>query len=328
MGGLSVGSVQPDEVRRVRGAPDPAFLIVGTARSGTTLIQRLACSLEGVRVPPETHFRNFMKTTAAGRTFPMDEAELRATLVAFKQRKAARGLAIDADAIVDDLAGRCDDPWQLFGALVRSLAGPAAVYGEKTPEHLRWWRPLTAHFPSIRLIGVVREPRAVVASSLQVPFGPRSHHLLSERWQADQRQLDDARRTLPPERCLVLRYEDVVADPAAHRDRLAAFLGIDPSREADVAPETLRQDWEWWKGRSDGPVTTDRVEAWREVLSTRQSRDVTSICRGAMETFGYRDRPGAVRAALTRSTFRPSVQRARRRYRRSVRDELAWAVTL
>jgi len=38
------------------GRRGPDFLIVGSARSGTTLVQRLACELPGVAMPPETHF--------------------------------------------------------------------------------------------------------------------------------------------------------------------------------------------------------------------------------------------------------------------------------
>jgi len=36
--------------------PVPHFAIVGSPRSGTTLVQRLCCELEGVVVPYETHF--------------------------------------------------------------------------------------------------------------------------------------------------------------------------------------------------------------------------------------------------------------------------------
>ena len=35
---------------------DVDFLIVGTPRSGTTLVQRLACELPGVGMPRETEF--------------------------------------------------------------------------------------------------------------------------------------------------------------------------------------------------------------------------------------------------------------------------------
>src|SRR5687767_12835002 len=36
----------------------PDVFIGGTARSGTTLVQRLVCELDGVAVPPESHFLN------------------------------------------------------------------------------------------------------------------------------------------------------------------------------------------------------------------------------------------------------------------------------
>jgi hypothetical protein len=324
MGGLIMRPVEPGTDRAVDSSPDPSFLIVGTARSGTTLVQRLACSLEGVRVPPETHFRAFMKPRSRRESFPLDENALRATLAEFSERKVAKGLTVDIEGIVSDLKGRCSDPWQLFAALVRGLAGPAQVYGEKTPEHLRWWRPMTRHFPSLRLVAVVREPRAVVASNLQVPFGPRSHYLLAERWRADQRQLQTAVRSLPRERCMVIRYEDLVADPGAYRAELAAFLEVDPTNESTVAGAGLRLGWEWWKGRSDGPITSDRVEAWRETLTSVQALDIVAICRSSMKVFHYPNQLGGFKSLITKGSFSPSIQRARIHYRRSIRRELAW----
>ena len=41
-------------------AADVSFLMVGTPRSGTTLLQRLACELPGVGMPPETHFFDYV----------------------------------------------------------------------------------------------------------------------------------------------------------------------------------------------------------------------------------------------------------------------------
>ena len=320
--------VEPGMDRAVEGSQDPSFLIVGTARSGTTLVQRLACSLEGVRVPPETHFRAFTKALLQRESFPLDEPRLRAALVAFSERKVSEGLEIDVDAIVADLGGTCPDPWRLFAAIVRDLAGPAAVVGEKTPEHLRWWKPMTRHFPSLRLLAIVREPRAVVASNLQVPFGPRSHYLLAERWRTDQRQLRQARAGLPPERCRVVRYEDLVAEPARYRAEIGDFLGVDPSREAPVDTSNMRMEWEWWKERADAPITTDRLEAWRDVLSASQARDVLAICRSTMGAFGYTERPAAIAGAGRTATFPPRVQRARLGYRRTIRRELSWVEAL
>ena len=47
------------------------FMIVGVARSGTTLIQRLASELEEVRVPPETHFWRHAESLARQAEWPL-----------------------------------------------------------------------------------------------------------------------------------------------------------------------------------------------------------------------------------------------------------------
>jgi hypothetical protein len=306
---------------------DPAFLIVGTPRSGTTLVQRLACSLQGVRVPPETHYRSFVKSQLRTRRFPMDEPALRETLRSYAERKIAKDVPLDADAVVRDLGGRCDDPWQLFAALIRQFAGPADLYGEKTPEHVRWWRPMTAHFPALRLVAVVRDPRAVVASNLGVPFGPTSHLFLAERWRVDQTYVLAARDALGAGRCLVLRYEDVVADPDDTRARIGSLLGVDPAVQAEVDPAQMHHAWEWWKARASQPITSDRVESWRDVLSSSQAADVAAICRSPMRAFGYKA-PAALRAIARQVGFPPREQRRRLRYRGDVRRELAWAESL
>ncbi len=191
----------------------PAFVIVGTPRSGTTLVQRLASELPGVRVPPETHFFVHFATDLVGRrTFPLAGETLRNEIGRFAGLDTSRGLDLDEEAIVRHLGGTCERPVALFGAIVRDLAGDAALYGEKTPDHLLWWRPLSEALPQLRIISVVRDPRAVVNSNKAMPFGMGSCAALAERWNADQAQVEDMRRVLGPARTLAMRYEHIVED--------------------------------------------------------------------------------------------------------------------
>ena len=306
-----------DAVRRV-----PDFVIVGTSRSGTTLVQRLACGLDGVRVPPETHFRLFMWAMSERRSFPLDEMALREELAWYSARKTSNGLALDVDAIVDDLGGACSDPWDLFSCLVSHLAGPAEIVGEKTPEHVRWWPALTARFPRLKVICVVREPRAVVASNLGVPFAPKSHVLIAERWAAEQAMVRRAREVLPRARCLVLRYEDVVADPGSASEAIARLLRTRPVPTA-VRADDLFHGWEWWKERALAPITTDRVDAWAERLTPRQAARVLSICRPHLAAFGYAPRPGRATALAWRATIRPHDHARVRVFRSAFAQEMA-----
>jgi Sulfotransferase family len=306
----------------------PAFAIVGTPRSGTTLVQRLASELPGVRVPPETHFFvDFAPELIARRAFPLGEAELREEIRRFAGLETSRGLDLNEDAIVRHLGGRCERPVALFGAIVRRMAGDAAVYGEKTPDHLLWWRPLTAALPELKMVTVVRDPRAVVNSYRAMPFGMDSHVVLAERWNADQEQVHAMRGTLAPDRYLALRYERIVEDPEGARCGLARFLGVDDASGHPLeqpGEPALHMPWETWKAAASGPLVRDRAEAWRAELTEREAADIAAICRPTMSRLGYLDDPTDRRISRMRiATLSPVEQWRRAHFRLARRRRIA-----
>jgi hypothetical protein len=290
-----------DSMIETQSLPTPAygsnqlgFLIVGTPRSGTTLVQRLASELPGVRVPPETHFfPHFGVDLIHRRTFPLDGTGIEQEVRRFSALKTSRGMDLDPAQVATDLDGRCFSALDLFQAIVRSLAGPAEMYGEKTPNHLLWWRPLSRALPSLRLIAVVRDPRAVTSSYASAPFGMDSSAVLAESWVADQREVLAASVALGTRRCLTLRYEDVVEDPERALESLRGFLDrplIDDAAPPGTRPQpSILMPWETWKLDALGPVVKNRVDAWRTELSPRDIASVTAICASQMRAFGYED---------------------------------------
>lgn len=271
-------------------------MLVGTARSGTTLAQRLACELAGVRVPHETHFFNrYAGELLARRRFPLGATELRQELDAFLSVDTSHGLPLDPERVVELLGGTAGTALELFAAIVHALAGGGAILGEKTPEHLLWWEPLARAMPQLRLVGIVRDPRAVVASQRHVDWGIKSHVQLATQWSLDQHELLRARATLGASRFLLLRYEDLVQDPERARRGLAAFLRADGVASEEPEAERLVLPWEHWKQRVFRPITTDRTEAWRRELSERDADDVTAIGAAQMQELGYGQGAGAPR---------------------------------
>jgi len=300
-------------------ALDVAFLIVGTPRSGTTLVQRLACELDGVRVPPETHFFSLFAPDLLGRrSFPMQRDALRDEVARFAAMPTSDGLDLSVDSVVDALGDRCESPIELFSAIVAELSRGATVRGEKTTDHLVWWRPIAAALPRCRFIWVVRDPRAVVASNLRVPWGMSSIAALSERWAEDQRQLIEASRTLGPNRVLCLRYENVVANAAGARSEMARFLGIGRATATSQARGDLFLPWETWKMDAVGPIAGERLDAWRESLTPKQQDVVLWITRAIAPEFGYpggRRRPTLAAFSLSERFRRTHVRIARNRER-------------
>jgi Sulfotransferase family len=284
----------------VAAARQPAFLVVGTPRSGTTLVQRLASELPGVAVPPETHFFTEFSTALLRRhRFPLEGDALRAAVDDYAGRRYLRDVPFDPATVVADLDGRAGSPVDLYAAVVRHLAGDGAeVVGEKTPGHLLWWRPLSTAIPGLKLVVVVRDPRAVAVSHVRLGWSG-DHVKPAQRWNDDRRRSSAAERALGPSRVLVVRFEDVVADPTAARSRLAGFLGIVPGPTGESAEAGLHVPaWETWKAGAAGPVDASAADRWRDELSPRGSAEVAAVCARGMAALGYDAAPAGRRPAL------------------------------
>lgn len=294
----------------------PRFLIVGTPRSGTTLTQRLACELPGVKVPPETHFFARFYPRMFRWSFPLEEAALREAMVSFTATKRVQDAHLDADRLVERLGGRAGGPLQIFAAVVEEMAsGGAIIYGEKTPPHLLWWAPLARALPALKIIAVVRDPRAVVASWLDTPWMPTrldGYVLVAERWRLDQGVIARAAEALGPERCLLLRYEDIVVDPDRARGAIATLIGAEggtPVRTPEA--DELYLPWETVKSRAVGEITAERISAWEERLPPALARRVEAVCRRAMVRFGYPTSQGALRSVAVQASFNPRTNASR-----------------
>ncbi|MGZ4713569.1 MAG: sulfotransferase family protein [Acidimicrobiia bacterium] len=305
------------------------FLIVGTPRSGTTLVQRLACELPGVGIPYETHF--FTKGVevlteghARPHVDPFDPDRLRAALTRYAALPHLEGAHLDVDAVLDRVG---PDPslLDLFDAVVATMAGDAPVLGEKTPGHLHWAAAIAQVRPELRVIGVVRDPRAAIASQRAVPWGSNRVDVASGLWVDDQRTLAALADRLG-DRMIVLRYEDVAAEPGVARTAIAGLLGLREPEGATGAGQSpsgsLRLPWETWKESVDAPIGVERVDAWREALTVLDAARVRAECSPMLERFGYGDlAPGAITGPVLRATMGRHIRR-RRRNRARRRDSL------
>jgi hypothetical protein len=311
----------------------PAFMVVGSPRSGTTLVQRLACELPGVAMPPETHFFDlFVRGLLQRGKPPFDAARIADEVARWAALPELRGVSVDPASVVSLLDSRCTRVTDLFDAILGAMVGDAPRYGEKTPNHLYWWRPLARAFPHLRFIAVVRDPRAVVASNLAAPWAAAMFH---PRW-GDSAYVAMAERcrfeletvlqltTGLPDRSLVLRYEDVISDPAAARDAIAAL--IKPAVDSAVAAtRDYVLPWESWKAGALAPVDTSRLTAWRKDLDARRAATVAGVCRGVMSRFGYPTTAGERLDALgARLRLSPSTQYRRATYRRHLAEDARW----
>jgi hypothetical protein len=265
------------------------FLVVGLARSGTTFVQRLASEIVDVWVPRETHF--WSRSLGADGRFAarhLSPADVRAVIEQMQQPGEPIHLSADeaARVLAGTSSGGCT-PWELFVGLVDVLSpdGPTTL-GEKTPGHATITTRLLSTHPHLKVIVVVRDPRAIFASALEVPWGVRDCQRLAWRWRLVYERMSADLDAFGAHRVLLVRYEDVVTDPSGFQRDVAAFLGV-PLEISPVGSQELFLTHETWKQRAVESPDPDRVDAWRTQLSPTDTTLIDQITAPVADRFGY-----------------------------------------
>ncbi|MBN2114430.1 MAG: sulfotransferase [Acidimicrobiia bacterium] len=143
-------------------------------------------------------------------------------------------------------------------------------------------------FPDGAFFCIVRDPRDVLASQQGRGF-KRSAERIATHWR-DYYERFRRFSLLHPRRSLVVRYEDLVADPEPQYARIFGLLRLDYGDE-------VRRYWDSKASvhhtrHNNAPAVgrqlfTSSLGRWREDLQPADLATVERACRRAMERFGY-----------------------------------------
>jgi hypothetical protein len=268
------------------------ILIVGANGTGTTLLRLMLDSHEHIAIPQETGFLRLANAHRWVPYWPLG-GEWHANL------------DLTDDALMAALA-------DFYGGLFSSYAEKRGKqrWGDKTPFHV-WHLQLAARmFPELQVIGIVRHPGAVV-SSLRRRFRrplPRA----TKHWKRSTKQLIQEAVTLG-DRCVVLRYEDLVAAPEATMRPLLDWLGEPWSDRVLAHHEVSRPAGIEVEGftRADAPIDPSHASDWEQHLRGSARQQVVRRTRALATFLGY-DPETSVPVAEIGSPFATGTQLAER----------------
>jgi len=205
--------------------PAPPFFIVGSARSGTTLLRLMLNAHPEVAIPPESRF-----ITEMWRDKPQVEVE--PVLDALGRHDRFRLWELPIEEVRAELDGgpaRITAPYtEVMEAPYRAWARrrDKPLWGDKTPRYVESIPLLSRLWPPARFVHLVRDGRNVALSYADVAFGPKTLAKAAALWARRVRAGVEAGRTLDPGRYLQMRYEDLVEAPERHARTLCGFLGL------------------------------------------------------------------------------------------------------
>jgi len=274
--------------------PRGRVFLVGTPRSGTTLLQSLLGSHSAISSFPESHF--FIRSRSSFRLFRklgLASRSARTQLARFLEEVEA----LQGSRLVDS-GVEAPRPMlfrrsylRYFIATLDTLARSrgSSVWIEKTPDHIGYIDEISRLVPGARFIHLIRDPADVVASLYEVTRehpgfwgGPRSIDECFDKW------LRNYRRSLSladhPNHTLV-RYEQLVARPESVLQSLCDFLGVD--FEAKMleahghAAFGITAAYEPWKAGAARPIEDRSRLKFAAIFGPRQQAHLIERMREA-----------------------------------------------
>ena len=296
--------------------PREKFFIFGHARSGTTLLMRLA------RLHPEVHC-NY-------------QAHF------FTRRPLLKSLVDSAE--IEEWLGRKSNRWNqgrdLSPLVLRAAADfimerDAArqgkmIVGDKSPSsmiHGQAVRDLHAVYPDAKLVYIVRDGRDVLVSERFRNFVEESKFLTTEDkhiieelrkdqsqfttgtrsifteslirrvakgWVMNLQEIEDEGKRLFGKNYFARRYEDLLDDPFKELSRLWKFLGvkkINKSLEKKIKAEMSSNPVEEWQAQRNGDISSflpkGQAGNWQRLFTAKDKSTFKEIAGAMLVKWGY-----------------------------------------
>lgn len=277
----------------------PPIFVIGTQRSGTTLLRLMLASHRDICIPPESMFfvrlekkygdaldlssqvEAFMSDLYADYKFREWNVEERL----LRQNLSRDGLLSYSEAV------------SIVYETFRQQFDPAArIWGDKNPDYVFSVDTVLRHFPNARIIHIIRDVRAVynsVNAVAMLDHGPPLRHqmrLVTSRW-SQVVSIEDKYKQ--DRRLYSVRYEDLVSSPRQTLAGICSWLCLDfdahmlrfheeganrhlvPARALRVHQMTLQ------------PVASERANAWMDELSMSDIEALEFLNLRNMRELGY-----------------------------------------
>jgi hypothetical protein len=264
----------------------PPFFIVGSARSGTTLLRLMLNAHPEIAVPPESRF---ISEFYAGK----DEVEAESFLSRLETHDRFQLWDLPIEAVKRELGTDKVVPYR------KAVEAPYLAWmhvngkkrwGDKTPRYIESIPLLDRLWPDAQFVHLVRDGRNVALSYADVPFGPKSVGRAAYLWSRRLRAGVEAGRALPPDRYIEIHYENLVEDTEEQVKKLAEFLNtsFDPAMLDDT--ERARGAVKKRSARYNPHITdklTKNLRDWRTDMPERQVEIFEAGAGDVLSLLGY-----------------------------------------
>jgi len=284
----------------------PIF-VIGSPRSGTTLLRLMLTCHPEIVIPPESGFALWL-CDRFGNWDGDTGSELDSFLNQLYRTRKFETWGLEFDELSHFIQTAKPRTYaRLVASVYRCYATlqgkPQAMWGDKNNYYLHHIDQLHALFPDAYFVHIVRDPRSIVCSyielaqremtSLYAPKLPRTVEKAIQVWVEDIHTILGSFERINWRRTVELRFEDLVNDPRSNLSRVCNLLGVtfEPAmldyykrnRDVELEPPEFMQ----WKERTLEPPQRDRISRFHEDLTAEQRMLVEENAISEMKRYGY-----------------------------------------
>jgi hypothetical protein len=205
------------------------FFVVGSDRSGTTLLRLMLNEHSMLHVPRETLFIiDLINALPLDRRLSNKERRLAFDIIVKNERW--KDLEIQDNELWNNLQ-MLDRPYlrEIIKTVFEISASRAGkpVWGDKTPDYVKEIARIHEIFPNAKFIHVIRDGRDVCLSLLKRRWIGTWVPNIARYWSDCVYKGIAAGRNLPEDRYMEVYYEDLVLNSTQVLNNVCAFLGVE-----------------------------------------------------------------------------------------------------
>lgn len=244
------------------------FFIMGSVRSGTTLLRDVIASHPRLFCPNETHFFRFDDPFG---TVPFVKPLINQRV--FQQHRELDG--VTEEQFQQDILQGSSTRREMLNAYAEAYleaqgAPPGARWFDKTPQHVYGLLLLATEYPQSCFIHIVRHPLNVIASlRVSKVMNIQDVKAAANYWYESTLIMNSAKK-LFPERIFELHYKDFTAMPKIQLQNLFAFIG----ENDDLLIYDLEQ-------------IREESEKYKRILSDKDIEQAWAICGNLAQDYGF-----------------------------------------
>lgn len=273
------------------------FFIIGSGRSGNTLLRSILSGNSDISIPPESYRIPFaIKKFHIFNNRDWEDI-VSQVLKEFEDCKEFYTWEIDITDVQKRLENIADSKRtlsnifdELFCTYTEKHSPGSKIWGDKTPMNTLYLDWIGTVFPRSKFIHIIRDGRDVASSYLKME---RYDTILeaANRW-INSIESAQSFGSKIKENYIEIRYEELVTKPEEVIKDTCDFLDIDyDSKMLDHTKQVKKlgdTDKEHHSNLSK-PISSDSVGKWRNNLSESDQESITKLLHKHLQRLGYAD---------------------------------------